>query len=255
MNKNPIYLIVWLLCLAGGLGAQNLPKPRVELGRARVAPNRELVLSMVDPEKHPRDADDELYTCPDQTRGHYYSGVATVSLIDVRTKKTINEIEITGDGFSDGNVIDLPYLIKKGYYNVPRVDKNGEGKPVLIKLQDYNGDGRAQEFALFDAVACMGLETTLIGYSARQDKVVQYQTELATSDGTSKEYWVDYLFGQRPVKPGVWKYQIDYRGRGGALEKYEIRYDRKKEMFYGTRKSIFEEDKEEDKTERKPPNK
>jgi hypothetical protein len=41
-------------------------------------------------------------------------------------------------------------------------------------LRDHNGDGDALEFALFDAPACMGLETTLVGYSRARDKVIQY---------------------------------------------------------------------------------
>ncbi|HMS43160.1 MAG TPA: hypothetical protein PKE69_23225, partial [Pyrinomonadaceae bacterium] len=187
-------------------------------------------------------------TCPDNTRGHYYSGVTKVSLIDTKTRKILNTLEIESDGFeSDFNTLDLPYLIQRtGYYDVPKLDANKEGAPILMNLKDYNADGKAFEFALFDAVACMGLETTLIGYSAKQDKVIQYEIELKTDEGTSKEYWIDYLFGQKADKSGVWKYEIDYRGRGGALEKYECRYDEKRERFYGSRTSIFEDDEKEE---------
>jgi hypothetical protein len=52
------------------------------------------------------------------------------------------------------------------YYHVEGVSKDREGKPAIMRMRDYNGDGKALEFALFDALACMGLETTLIGYSA-----------------------------------------------------------------------------------------
>ncbi|MEP6904227.1 MAG: hypothetical protein ABJA66_21085 [Actinomycetota bacterium] len=197
---------------------------------------------MLDPKKFPREPEDDLYTCPDQSRGHFYTGVTNVSLVDIKRQKIINTLEITSDGIGSGsNTLDLPYLIKKGYYDVPRINKNKEGKPILMNLKDYNADGKPFEFALFDAIACMGLETTLIGYSEKQDKVIQYQTELKMAGETSKEYWVDYLFGHKADKRGVWKYEIDYRGRAGALEKYEIRYDKKREMFYGTRTSIFEE--------------
>jgi hypothetical protein len=108
-------------------------------------------------------------------------------------------------------------------------------------LKDYNGDGKAWEFALFDAQACMGLATTLIGYSERQDKVIQYQTQLAVTGSKGKrstitEEWTDYLFSKKPVGPGTWKYEIDYRGRGGSLDKYEIHYDKQAERFKGTLK-------------------
>ncbi len=242
MNKNLASCVVLFLILAADLFAQTFPKSAVILEKAKVTPTRELVLWMMAPKKFPRETDDEIYTCPEETRGSYYTGVAKVSLIENRTGKIVNTLEITSDGIASGfNTLDLPYKIHRGYYRVLRLDKFKEGKPVLMDLKDYNADGKAYEFALFDAVACMGLETTLIGYSAKQDKVIQYETELKTSEGTRKEYWVDYFFGQKPNKQGVWKYAIDYRGRGGALEKYELRYDPKKEMFYGTRTSVSDE--------------
>jgi hypothetical protein len=193
---------------------------------------------MPNPTRHPRDASDEIYTCPDETRGHYYSGTAKVSLVDRSTQKIIDTLEIKGNYNSEGNVLDLPYLIHRGFYEVPRLDRNGEGKPVLLTLKDYNGDGKAHEFALFDAVACMGLPTTLIGYSEKRDRLIHYQTELKSDSGTTEIFWVDYLFRKQPDKRGVWKYEIDYRGRGGTLDRYEIRYDPTREMFYGKVTSV-----------------
>jgi hypothetical protein len=242
MLRDACLIFFVLLGSVANIFAQTFPKSAVILEKAKVTAAREMVLWMENPTKHPRSAENDIYTCPDNTRGHYYSGVTKVSLIDIKRKKILNTLEITSDGFESGfNTLDLPYLIQKGYYKVPRIDKNKEGKPVLMDLKDYNADGKPFEFALFDAIACMGLETTLIGYNPKQDKVIQYQTELKTSEGISKEYWIDYFFGQKANKQGVWKYEIDYRGRAGALEKYEFRYDRKREMFYGTRISIFEE--------------
>ncbi len=243
--------ILFLLSL--NLYAQDIPKIAVILEKANVTPTRQIILWMPNPKKNPRAADDDIYTCPDQTRGHYYSGVAKVSLFDLKTKREINTIEVIGNGLtSEDNTLDLPYLIKRGYYNVAKLDKNKEGKPTLLNLSDYNNDGKPYEFAIFDAVACMGLETTLIGYSETQDKVIQYQTELKIDGETSNEFWVDYFFGQKVNKQGVWKYEIDYRGRGGAFEKYEILYDKNRETFYGGRTSIFEDD-EAAKEKQRPP--
>jgi len=107
-------------------------------------------------------------------------------------------------------------------------------------LRDYNGDGKAWEFALFDAEACMGLATTLIGYSEHQDKVIQYETHLIVKTSKGKrsattETWTDYLFSKTPNSPGFWKYEVDYRGRGGSLNKYEVHYDTRNERFWGKR--------------------
>ena len=86
------------------------------------------------------------------------------------------------------------------------------------------------------ALACMGLETTLFGYSERQDRVVQYALSLETEcDGRKTREslkWVDYLFSREPSSSGVRKFEIDYRG--GTLDSYDVRYDREVERFEGT---------------------
>lgn len=211
----------------------------------KIHPNRALLLWMLRPTMNPRAADEDFYTCPEETRGSYLSGPLRVSLVDTTTRSLINTIEVKqeyDEGVEDS--FDIPYKIHQGYYHVAGVRGKGEGKPSIMWLKDYNGDGRALEFALFDAQACMGLQTTLIGYSERQDKVIQYETELTTQEGNKRSTavvrWVDYFFGQKPVRPGYWKYEIDYRGRAGTLDRYEIRYDLERERFQGKLISIQE---------------
>lgn len=197
--------------------------------------DRALLLWMANPKRNPRQAG-EVYTCPEYTRGSYYSGPTRVSLVNARTRRIINTLSVADSGGTDS--FDIPYLIRRYYYTVPVLENGSEGKPVVMWLKDYNGDGRAQEFALFDAMACMGLATTLIGYSEAQDRVIQYPAEIELIHGaertTETMYWVDYLFSKKPVRRGYWKYQIDYRGRDGSLETYEIRYNARRERFEGT---------------------
>ena len=101
------------------------------------------------------------------------SGPTRVSLVDPQAKTIINTIKILN--FEGQDTFDIPYRIESGhYYHVAGVPKGKEGKPTIMWLKDYNGDGQAGEFALFDAIACMGLPTTLIGYSEAQDRVIQY---------------------------------------------------------------------------------
>jgi hypothetical protein len=204
-----------------------------------VTPNRSLILWMVSPTKHPRGTSDEPYTCPEYTRGNYYSGATRISLVDPQTRRVINTVKISPEPGEGADEFDIPYSIRSDhYYRVESVRKETAGKPTIIWLKDYNGDGKAWEFALFDAQACMGLATTLIGYSERQDKVIQYQTRLVVSDSNGKrstttQSWTDYLFGKKPASPGSWKFEIDYRGRGGSLDKYEVHYDKQTERFEG----------------------
>jgi hypothetical protein len=222
-------------------GIIGLPKGAVILETRKVPPaihpNRTLVLWMISPKKNPTNYKPaDIYTCPDQTRGSYYSGPTRVSLVDSATNRVINTVNLTKD---DEDNFDLPYAIRRGYYY--RVDtivgKGAEAKPTIMALKDYNGDGKALEFALFDAQACMGLDTTLIGYSVKQDRVVQYPLQLAVIEGSKHSErtspWADYLFSKKPLRPGYWKYEIDYRGRAGTLDKWEIRYNPNKEQFEG----------------------
>jgi hypothetical protein len=109
----------------------------------------------------------------------------------------------------------------------------------LLHLRDFNGDGKPLEFAFYEAQACMGLPTTIYGYSIRQDRVVQYRVELTDPLKASRteQTWVDYLASEKQDRPGHWKYQIDYRGRGGCLDSYEVWFDASREQFQGTHTS------------------
>lgn len=238
--KNLTLTFLGILILCSGTLAQKtvpIPKKATILESQTVNAKRKLVLWMLDPKKNPRsEAPDEIYTCPDQTRGSYYNGSLRLTLVDVQTGKAINTLNIEGDDEysehgSDGS-IDIPYLIRGGYYyKVPNPSTKVERKPKIMALKDYNGDGRAQEFVLFNQEACMGLGTTLIGYSQKQDRVIQYPIALKSPEGTRTQFWADYLFSKKPIRPGYWRYEVDYRGRDGTLDKYTVRYDKKREKF------------------------
>ena len=239
--KPTLLLACACLCARPALAASDaekyeLPEGAEIIETQAVTPNRSLILWMIRPTKHPRDTPADPYTCPEYTRGNHYSGATRVSLVDPQTPKLINTVKILQE---DADEFDLPYNIRSDYYyRVTGVPQETEGRPTIMWLKDYNGDGKAWEFALFDAQACMGLATTLIGYSERQDKVIQYQTHLSVTDSkgkrsTTTEQWTDYLFSKKPAGPSTWKYEIDYRGRGGSLDKYEVHYDKQAERFDG----------------------
>jgi hypothetical protein len=218
-------------------GDYKLSEGAVVIETQSVTPTRALLLWMIRPAKHPRDTPSDPYTCPEYTRGSYYSGKTRVSLVDPQTHRVINTVKISPASSGGGDEFDLPYEIRSDYYyHVDGVAKGVEGKPTIMWLKDYNGDGKAWEFALFNAQACMGLATTLIGYSERQDKVIQYQTHLVVNKTkTRTESWTDYLFSKKPVSLGAWKYEVDSRGRGGSLDTYEIHYNKQAERFEGKR--------------------
>ncbi len=185
----------------------------------------------------PKGAEQYAYTCPELTTGSgYYQGEARISLVDTRSNRVVNTLKIiSNDG---GDSFDIPFRIAPGHYEVPGPLDHGEGKPVLLALKDYNGDGLALEFAFFQAEACMGLPTALLGYSVKQDRVIWYELDMEGPRGRRMFWrWVDYLFAKEPIKPGYWKYSIDYSGRcvgaGSCIERFEIRYDPEHEIFRG----------------------
>ena len=218
-------------------GAQVIEERALELKDGK---KRSLVLWMLRPKRNPRETPGEPYTCPEETRGSYYSGPARVSLVDTAAGRVVNTVKIIEDDSEGADEVNIPYRIHAGsYYHVEGVAAGSEGRPTILWLKDFNGDGLAHEFTLFDAEACMGLRTALYGYSEKQDRVIQYPLSLETTDTDGKKAtevlnWVDYLFNERPAAPGLWKFEIDYRGRGGSLDRYEVRYNMQAERFEGT---------------------
>lgn len=221
-----------------------LPADALIIETQPVGSKRALMLWMLNPTKHPRGEANEFYSCPEETRGSYLSGATRVSLVDTELHRIINTVKIkeyddgTNEEDNDGDEFDIPYQIHAGsYYHVEGVADGQEGKPTIMWLKDYNGDGKATEFALFDAEACMALSTILVGYSERQDKVIQYPIRLTVQDEGKRSIevsnWATYLFSKKPQRPGYWSYEIDYRGRAGTLDKYEIRYNEQAERFEG----------------------
>lgn len=234
--KKILFIILSICIFFTAANAQtkfDLPNDALILETEPVNNERSLVLWMTAAKKVARTTMDDVYTCPEYTRGSYYHGKLQISLADTKTQKIINSVEIDDDDQEDG-IFDVPYLIQRHYYKVPSVSgPKKEGKPKILDLQDFNGDGKAFEFAMYDALACQGLNTALFGYDDKQDKVIQYPIELTTNGTHETVYWIDYLFSKKPDKNGVWNYEIDYRGRGGSMNKYDVYYDKQKEMFVG----------------------
>jgi hypothetical protein len=202
-------------------------------------PERMLVLWMLKPTMHPFDRNpDEPYTCPDETRGSYISGPTRVSLIDTARRRIVNTVAIRDVWKKD--TLDLPEKIRPGdFYETTSTVPNIESKPTIIKLGDHTGEGRALQFPLFDALACMPIVTTLIGYVPETDRVLNYKIKLSVTyrgrTSVQTDTWLDYLFVFEPKAPGLWNYEIDYSGRGGSTDSTEVRFDRKTRQFIATR--------------------
>jgi hypothetical protein len=221
--------------------AQVLPRGAVIIEQRTLpsAPDRALILWMLKPNRSEPIPEDDQYMCPDETRGNAYHGPTRVSLISISKQRIINTIQIRDPHFPRKDGFDIPYEIRPGYYyRVDSTDANKASKPTILNFQDLNGDGEAEEFVLYDAPFCMGLQTTLVGYSKRQDRVIQYPLEIEfrreKKRWREKTSWLEYIFSKKAVAPGHYTFTVDYRGRGGSLVAYDVAYNRALERFRGT---------------------
>ncbi len=234
-------LLIGALAGLGQEGIPGLPPDAFVVETARVPESvkkdRLIVLWMINPEKPEKlDIEDDRWVgCSAWSRGIPYRGRTRLSLADTKANRIVNTIEVRS---SDEDTFDIPAVVFPGYYTVPKIGANKAGKPRVLDLRDVNGDGKLLEFALFDQQACMGLATALFGYSEKQDKLIQYAVDLTFLDGLrhreAVEMWPDYLFATKPVAPGRWRHAIDYSGRGGCVESYELKYSEFAERFTGT---------------------
>jgi hypothetical protein len=192
-------VVILLLC---ALAAPIPPQARI-LDRAHVAPHRALVLWM----ENAKEIDDEADWCGTMyTTLHHVRGRAFVSLID-DARHVINTIRVD-------DALDVP-------------------KKHPIRLRDYNGDGRAQELILFSLHdTCSDTEATLIGYSAKRDRAIQYETRLRVDD--DGKHRVETVTWLPAAVVGRWHFTMRYPEEHPRGFRYDIEYGRASERFYGT---------------------
>ncbi len=124
--------------------------------------------------------------CSDWVYGDYWHGPARLSLLDLEKKRIVNTIEIRGmyEGSQEpDHSFPIPFLVPRGSYFVPRVNQNKEGTPKILNLRDLTGEGVAGQFVLFEYEACSISLTTVLGYSGKSDRAVQYGVEMINEDG------------------------------------------------------------------------
>src|SRR2546423_1003466 len=114
-----------------------------------VRKDRLIVLWMKAPTREPSPCpslEDWGESCPDKTRGCYFHGPTRVSLVDSSVPRVINTITID-DPYDGADVFDIPFkVLTPGPYRFDRRTR----RPTILSIRDYNGDGKALEFALFD---------------------------------------------------------------------------------------------------------
>jgi hypothetical protein len=178
--------------------------------------------------------DEDGYTCPEQATGHshFYSTRTRVSLVDTQSRQVLNTQPVKLAGTDE---FDLPFLIRPGYfYEVPGPGRQGPAKPQILSLKDFNGDGKALEFAFYWMESCTGPRTMVLGYSPKQDRVILYRFLLRdqSSGKLDTDVWRLAFTSRKPISPMHWRYD-DWYNSGDDI-KYNFHYVPERERFEGT---------------------
>ena len=234
--------LLGLLLSAGnahGAWISDLPRGAVVVETAAVQSRhhgpRLLVLWILDPVEETTETIPEDYTCQDQTQGsRFYRGRVSVSLVNVSTDRVVNTVALHESDADEP--MTLPLRIQRGLYWV--AEPAGEGVPTIMRLRDYNGDGRPLEFVLHSFETCSYMPSTLVGYSERRDRVIWYEVDLTVEDEGDRSHrtahWLYGLFTPTSKPRSQWRYANRFPEEPPRLYRFDIRYDRKAERYRGS---------------------
>jgi hypothetical protein len=193
---------------------------------------RLFVLWMRNPKQEVRSPDQGY--CGDAVYGDNWVGPTRLSLVDPVNQKLLNTIDIMGPAFlrDAADSFRLPFLVGDGYYHVPQMNSNNEGKPTILYLQDLSGDGLAAEFVLFMYGACGIAETGVFGYQKQSDQVVPYLVEVQDGSGQSKtRQWVSQIFARKPIRPGLWDFTWEPGHGADSTIREQVSFDNLRQLF------------------------
>lgn len=231
------FLVLLLLSIALGQGSGNavagfLPPGAKVIETAEISKTvgrpRTLVLWMMKPVW--QNTGEEY--CGTAVHGVYDGvGQARLSLIDSANAKLINTIKIHSGcprcvPARPDDLFLLPAVSKfpGSYYAIPHPGKDGTGIPRILALRDYTGNGVVAEFPVFEYEACGIVNTSLLGYQPKSDKVVQYQLD-------SGGFWVDQVFARAPVRPSYWKFTWEPRHGSDDIVDVDVSFDKGRQIF------------------------
>ncbi|HWC99984.1 MAG TPA: hypothetical protein VG456_24660 [Candidatus Sulfopaludibacter sp.] len=213
----------------------------IEVANVRIgsSDSRTLVLWMLHGKKVVRQGD---LGCSDLLYGDHWYGPTRLSLVDLPHLTLINTVEIRGlyEGSDDDeHGFPIPFYVSKDEsYFVPRSDKNGEGTPNILNLQDLTGEGVVGQFALFEYEACGVSLTTVLGYSRNTDTAKQFRVEVV-EPGAKTELltWIPHLFSEKPFQPGHWNITWDPGHGCDCTIHEEVTFDVSRRLFVAKRES------------------
>jgi hypothetical protein len=142
------------------------------------------------------------------SQGKSLVGRTRISLVDTSTLRLVNTLELHS-AWGDEDSFEIPILASRDgiYHNVTETDKSGLGRPTILNLSDYTGEGIRAQFPLFQYAACGDSGGTIVGYSQTHDQVIQYPIVTHVAGGKEAErLWTSNVFSRPPVQPGHWRF-------------------------------------------------
>uniref|UniRef100_Q01TE8 Uncharacterized protein n=1 Tax=Solibacter usitatus (strain Ellin6076) TaxID=234267 RepID=Q01TE8_SOLUE len=235
-------ILVWICLTASVVGQRPLPHPVADLlpPDARIvetanvplrsAKTRVLVLWM----NSPRRVMSAWDSAADHLYGDHWFGRTFLSLINPSTDRLINTVTIRSnpDSSDDEGGFTIPFYTHNGFYHVPRPDKEGKGKPLLLRLQDLTGEGVAGQFVLFDHIVSGIAAGSVFGYNSRSDTAVQYAVEHTQNRFTPVVgFWAKQVFNRSPQRAGYWKFTWEAgHGEWDWIDE-EVHFDAERQLF------------------------
>jgi len=173
----------------------------------------------------------------DMAMGTRLKGLTRVTLIDAGALRIINTLSIRDPYDSRVDSFQIPIEAPpspNGYYPVPKIDQSGMGRPRILNLKDYTGEGTAAQFPLFAYGDSSEVDGTIVGYSQELDRVVQYPvTRLGggKSGENATTLWTTNVFGSQPLQPGHWNLSWDPGHGTDAAVHVDVAFDRLRQRY------------------------
>jgi len=241
MIARTLTITAWLLLAASAMGQDHSARPVADLlpHDARIietanvplrdtSKQRRLVLWMSEPRRVMStwdSASDFLY-------GDHWLGPTFLSLVEPSTSKLINTVRVRTNSEDEEENFVLPFFTNDGFYDVPHPDTDRRGKPLLMHLRDFTGEGVAAQFVLFDHVVSGIAAGSVLGYSSHADMAVQYSVETTQNKFSPVvQLWAVQVFDSKPLRAGYWKFTWEPAHGSSELIDEEVHFDRARQLF------------------------
>jgi hypothetical protein len=204
--------------------------------RGNAGKSRSLVLWMRHPERAMRQG---MLGCDDFVYGDRWYGPTRLSLVDPAKLKLVNTVEIRGlnEGADDKeHGFPLPFFVSNYFYYVHLANANNEGTPKILYLHDLTGEGAQGQFVLFEYYVCGTSLTTVLGYSPKSDRAVQYRLEISEQHKNRQVVsWVPHIFSEKPSHPGYWDFTWEPGHGADCTIREQVSFDRVRQIFVDDR--------------------